>query len=286
MHSPAADVPPLDATEQDDHEDTAVSWAPLDAGPWSEDAMDLHLDGTTALVTGAASGIGRAVVRALAAEGVRVALLDRDAVALRVAAGESVDPVLLAADVTDEGQVAAAVDEAVRTLGGLNAVVCCAGVSGPVGMPIEETALAAWNRVFAVNVTGAFLVLKHALPALRASAAAAVVLLASDSAVVASPGMAPYAASKAALVQFGRALSVDLADTDIRVNAVAPSIVDTPMSRGDLGAAAFVEPAFPVQTADEVAGHVAYLVSPRSRAINGTTLLSDFGFTARSGFPA
>jgi dihydroanticapsin dehydrogenase len=140
--------------------------------------------------------------------------------------------------------------------------------------------------VFAVNVTGAFLVLKHALPALRAAPAASVVLLASDSAVVASPGMVPYAASKAALVQFARALSVDLSDTRIRVNTVAPSIVDTPMSRGDLGSDAFDAPGFPVQSAAEVAAHVVYLASPRSRAINGTTLLSDFGFTARSGFPA
>ena len=67
---------------------------------------------------------------------------------------------------------------------------------------------------------------------------------------------------------------------------MSPSIVDTPMSRGDLGAAAFDEPAFPVQSADEVAAHVVYLLSPRSRAVNGTTLLSDFGYTARSGFPA
>jgi dihydroanticapsin dehydrogenase len=98
--------------------------------------------------------------------------------------------------------------------------------------------------------------------------------------------MVPYCASKAALVQFGRALSVDLADSGIRVNALAPSIVDTPMSRGDLGAQAFVEPGFPVQTAAEVAAHVAYLVSPRARAVNGTILLSDFGYAARSGFPA
>lgn len=253
--------------------------------------MELRLDGTTALITGAGSGIGRAVALALAAEGVRTALLDRDVSALRDTARGcvergSADPVLLAADVTDEEQVSAAVAAGVAALGGLDAVVCCAGVSGPVGTAVEDTALADWNRVLAVNVTGAFLVLKHALPTLRAARSASVVLLASDSAVVASPGMAPYCASKAALVQFGRALSVDLAGTGVRVNAVAPSVVDTPMSRGDLGADAFDDPAFPVQTAEEVAAHVTYLVSPRSRAINGTTLLSDFGFTARSGFPA
>lgn len=257
----------------------------------SKDTMDLHLTGTTALVTGAASGIGRATALALAAEGVRVALLDRDASALEqtaaaVRAQGSADVLPFVVDLTDEEDVQRTVDAAIAELGHLNAVVCCAGISGPVGRGIEQTALAEWNAVFAVNVTAAFLVLRQALPALRAAASASVVLLSSDSAFVASPGMAPYAASKAALVQFARALSVDLAGTGIRVNTVAPSIVDTPMSRGDLGAAAFDAPAFPVQSADEVAAHVVYLVSPRSRAVSGTTLLSDFGFSARSGFPA
>lgn len=248
--------------------------------------MDLQLQGTTALVTGAASGIGRATALALAAEGVRVALLDRDAAALRETASGCREALVLVADVTDESEVRAAVGSAAMTLGRLDAVVCCAGISGPVGTSIEDTDLADWDAVLSVNVTGAFLVLKHALPMLRAAPAASVVLLASDSAFVASPGMVPYGASKAALVQFGRALSVDLSDTRIRVNTVAPSIVDTPMSRGDLGSAAFDAPGFPVQSAADVAAHVSYLVSPLSRAINGTTLLSDFGYTARSGFPA
>lgn len=248
--------------------------------------MDLQLTGTTALVTGAASGIGRATALALAAEGVRVALLDRDADALAETARGCGDAVIRVVDVTDEAQVAVAVSTSVAELGGVDAVVCCAGISGPVGSSIEEISLLEWNAVFAVNVTGTFLVLAKVLPALRASASASVVLLASDSAFVSSPGMAPYCASKAALVQLGRSLSVDLAGTGIRVNTVAPSIVDTPMSRGDLGAEAFVAPPFEVQTPEDVASHVLYLVSPRSRAINGTTVLSDFGYSARSGFPA
>ncbi|WP_353115705.1 SDR family oxidoreductase [Microbacterium sp.] len=247
--------------------------------------MDLGLRGRTALVTGAAGGIGRAVARALAAEGMRVALLDRDREGLhdtaRVCGG-----VVVPADVTDEEQVSAAVQEAGRVLGGLHAVVCCAGISGPVGTGIEQTSRTQWDAVFAVNVTGAFLVLKHAIPLLRAAPEAVAVLIASDSAVVASPGMAPYCASKAALVQLGRALSVDLAGDGIRVATVSPSVVDTPMSRDDLGVDGFDGAAFPVQTADEVASHVAYLVSTRARAVNGSGILSDFGFSARSGFPA
>ena len=284
---------PPGAEEQDDRDDTAVLLRTTGAGTACEEQMDLQLHDRTALITGAGSGIGRATARALAGEGVRVALLDRDSAALRGTAAlvrdavpDAAEAVLVLADVTDEEQVRAGVLRAVDGLGGLDHVVCCAGISGPVGSSIEDTDLAAWNAVLAVNVTGPFLVLKHALPALRVAVRASVVLLASDSAVVASPGMAPYCASKAALVQFGRALSVDLLGTGIRVNSIAPSVVDTPMSRGDLGEAALDEPGFPVQTADEVAAHVAYLLSPHAGAVNGTTLLSDFGYTARSGFPA
>jgi len=248
--------------------------------------MELQLQGRTALVTGAAGGIGRAVAQALSAEGVRVALLDRSAAGLEETAASCPGSVPLVADVTDEAAVGAAVAEAVVALDGLHTVVCCAGISGPVGSGIDETSLAEWQAVFAVNVTGAFLVLRAALPALRAAPAASVVLVASDSAFVASPGMAPYCASKAALVQFGRALSVDLAGDDVRVTTVSPSIVDTAMSRGDLGDAAFAAPAFPVQTAEEIAAHVVYLASPRARAVNGSGILSDFGYSARSGFPA
>jgi NAD(P)-dependent dehydrogenase (short-subunit alcohol dehydrogenase family) len=248
--------------------------------------MELQLQGRTALITGAAGGIGRAVAQALAAEGVRVALLDRDPAGLAATAAACAGSVSVVADVTDEASVASAVSEAVTALGALHTVVCCAGISGPVGSGIEQTSLAEWQAVFAVNVTGAFLVLRAALPALRAAPGAAVVLLASDSAFVASAGMAPYCASKAALVQFGRALSVDLAADDVRVVTVSPSIVDTPMSRGDLGDGAFTAPAFPVQTADEVAAHVVYLASPRASAVNGSGILSDFGYSARSGFPA
>lgn len=253
--------------------------------------MDLRLADRTALVTGAGSGIGRAVARALAAEGMRVGLLDRDAAGLaetaRLLADAGADVEVAVADVTDEEQVDAAVAAVRAAFGALHTVVCCAGISGPVGSGIAETSRAEWDRVFAVNVTGAFLVVRAALPALRAAEAASIVLLASDSAVVASPGMTAYCASKAALVQFGRALSVDLAPDGIRVTHVSPSVVDTPMSRADLGADdGFTASDFPVQSAAEVAAHVAYLASPRARAISGTGLISDFGYSARSGFPA
>lgn len=258
--------------------------------------MDLGLAGRTALVTGAASGIGRAVTARLLEEGANVVALDRDGGALAGAWGgadASSRVLAVTADVADEASVAGAVAEAVARFGGLGLVVGCAGVSGPVGTALEHVALADWHNVLAVNVTGSFLLLKHTLPELRRAAAgpageASAVLMASDSSLVVAPGMAPYCASKAAVLQLARAAAVEAMGTGVRVNAVCPSIVDTPMSRVDLGLepGGFQAAEFPVQSGDEVAGEVLFLLSPLARAVNGTALVSDFGYTARSGFPA
>jgi dihydroanticapsin dehydrogenase len=243
--------------------------------------MDLHLTARRALVTGAAGGIGRAAVQALAAEGVRTAAIDLDPRVREIG-----DPGVVV-DLTDADTVAAAVEACAQELGGIDVLVLAAGISGPVGTPLAETLLADWERVFAVNVTGAFLALRAALPWLRRSDAPAVVIVASDSALVATAGMVPYGASKAALLQLARAAAVELAPEGIRVNAVCPSIVDTPMSRGDLGMpSGFAAAEYPVQTAAEVADQIVLLASPRLRPVSAATWVSDFGVSARSGFPA
>ncbi len=250
--------------------------------------MDLGLEGRVALVTGAAGGIGAAIVRRLVAEGARVVAVDRDAVGLAALEAGSPGAVRsIAVDITDETQVNRAVEEVVDRFGGLDVLVSAAGISGPVGTLLPDLTLAEWSSVVQVNLTGAFLVLRAAVPALRGSTAASVVLVASDSALVATPGMVPYGASKAGLLQLARAAAVDLARDGIRVTAVCPSIVDTPMSRADLGLlAGFRSAPYPVQTPDEVAAQVAFLAAPVSRAVNATALVSDFGYSARSTFPA
>lgn len=249
--------------------------------------MDFGFHGRVVLVTGAGGGIGAATVRLLVREGARVAAMDRDAGALTALDDLGSDMVLqIAADVTKEAQVERAVLSTVERFGGLDILVSCAGISGPVGTLLPDVTLAEWTAVLQVNLTGAFLVLRAAVPALRQSATAAVVFVASDSAFVSAPGMVPYAASKAAVLQLARASAVDLEPDGIRVSAVCPSIVDTPMSRGDLGVTGFAAEPYPVQAPDEVAVQIAFLASPLSRAVNATALVSDFGYSARSTFPA
>ncbi|MGN7188811.1 SDR family NAD(P)-dependent oxidoreductase [Microbacterium enclense] len=243
--------------------------------------MDLQLSSRRAVVTGAAGGIGRAAVGALAAEGALVGAVDLDP-RVREIGGHGV-----VADLTDADAAAAAVDACAREVGGIDVLVLAAGISGPVSSPLEETSAADWERVFAVNVTGAFLTLRAALPWLRRSDAPAAVVVASDSALVVTAGMVPYAASKAALLHLARASAVELAPEGIRVNAVCPSIVDTPMSRGDLGMPeGFAGAEYPVQTPAEVADQIVLLASPRLRPVSAAAWVSDFGMSARSGFPA
>ena len=118
--------------------------------------------------------------------------------------------------------------------------------------------------------------------------AGAIVNLSSGVALFGQNGAAAYCATKGAISAMSKSLAIDEAAHGVRVNCVCPSIVDTPMSRADLGLGdrGFADAAFPVQTADEVARHVLYLASPASRPINGQAVVSDFGYLARSSFPA
>ena len=242
--------------------------------------MDLHLTGRTALVTGGASGIGRAAVAALLAEGVRVTVLDRAARPDDLPG----DVRWHTGDVTDEESVA----DVVRDCGPLDIAVGCAGVSGPTGKAPADITREEFSRTVEVNLTGQFLLAKHASAAMRPGSGGAVVFVASDSGFVAAPGMVAYCASKGGLVMLTKALATDLEPLGVRVNCVAPSIVDTPMSRADLGLTrqGFDGQPYPVHRPEEVAAAVCYLASDLARGINGTAHVMDFGALARSSFPA
>lgn len=249
--------------------------------------MDLHLANRVALVTGGVSGIGLACVDRLLAEGARVAVLDRttDGHAVVEPRRQQGFPVeFVQADVTVESEVADAVARTVEIFGRVDAVLGCAGVSGPVGTLAADVSEQDWDRVMAVNVKGNFLVAKHTIPRLAFSDIATIVFIASDSALVAFEGMAPYCTSKGAVLQLTRSLSVD--HPGIRVNCLCPGVVDTPMSRADLGRPrGFTGTGLPVMQPDQVAAHAAFLASPVSAPINGTPIVSDFGYVARSALP-
>jgi NAD(P)-dependent dehydrogenase (short-subunit alcohol dehydrogenase family) len=181
--------------------------------------------GRRVLVTGGGSGIGLACVRLLHREGARVAVLDVDSAAAQQAARE-VDGVAMWADVADEAAVQSSVNQAAEALGGLDGLVNAAGVAKQGRL--EETDLAGWNRVLAVNLTGPFMVCRAAVPFLRHAGGGTIVNIASGQGLRPSGTGCAYAASKGGLVILSKSLAIELAPA-IRVNAICPGRVDTPM---------------------------------------------------------
>lgn len=186
----------------------------------------MRMRGRRVLITGGASGIGLETARLFVAEGARVALLDREgtadaAAAIGPAAAEMV------VDVTDEAAVGRAVTGAAAALGGLDGVVNSAGIS--LWRPFAETSFAEWRRVHAIDLDGPFLVCRAALPLLRAAGGGTIVNLASGAGLRPLPNLGAYCSAKAGLVMLTRSLALELVAEDIRVNAVAPGPVLTPM---------------------------------------------------------
>jgi len=192
------------------------------------------------------------------------------------------------ADVTREADVQTAVAATLERFGRLDILLACAGIALPLAK-VTDLSVEDWDRVMAVNARGVFLSAKHCIPPMRAQGGGAIVIIASDSAYVAAPDMAPYCASKGAALMLTRALSVDHAADNIRVNCVSPSVVDTPMARAALGAgpdddlADFGLPE--VHSAESVAEKLLFLASDESAGISGESLVIDFGGLAKSTFP-
>ncbi|BBK43512.1 3-oxoacyl-ACP reductase [Allostella vacuolata] len=246
----------------------------------------MRLDGRRILITGAASGIGRATAGLFRAEGARVALADRDGDRLAAAVAEMAPGAIgLACDVTDPGSVAAAVGAAAERMGGLDGVVNSAGLC--TFHSFETTTAAEWSAMMAVNLTGPFHVCQAAVPHLKAAGGGTIVNIASGAGLRPLANAAAYCATKAGLLMFGKALAIDLAPAGIRVNAVCPGVVQTPMVEGLLAEepdrAAAVERILDryvirrFGTVDEMASAALFLTSEESSFVTGTALAVDGG---------
>lgn len=245
--------------------------------------------GKTALVTGAARGIGLATTRRLLSRGWRVAMVDRDREALAEAAGPLEAVHAMDCDVSDPEQVSRMVEDTVSALGGIDAVVNNAGVAD-FG-PLEETDFARWRAVMATNLDGVFLVSQAALPALKA-ARGAIVNIASISGLRASTLRVAYGTSKAAVIQLTKQQAVELGEHGIRANCVCPGPVRTKLamavhSQDIVDAYHDAIPLNRYGSEDEIAGVIAFLCGPEASYVTGQVIAADGGFEATGvGLPA
>jgi NAD(P)-dependent dehydrogenase (short-subunit alcohol dehydrogenase family) len=249
--------------------------AACSAPSWDSHLPSDKLKGRRILLTGAASGIARRAAAIFVEEGAVVAMMDRDADALRRAASE-VGGTPVVADVTDEAVVGAAVEEASAALGGLDGLVNCAGTSRPGR--VEDVDIADWRRVVEINLIGPHIVLRACLPHLRQAPFATVVNVASGQGLMpAGPSNSAYAASKGGLINLTRSLAKELAPR-IRVNSICPGMVPTPLTEGRTGDGsqyALKRNA----TVLEVAQAILFMTGPESAFITGVALPVDGGRT-------
>ncbi|HIF96762.1 MAG TPA: SDR family oxidoreductase [Myxococcales bacterium] len=247
--------------------------------------------GKVALVTGAGSGIGRKSAELLAQEGARVLVCDLDEQSgqqtlrrIRDAGGEAD---FWRVDVAQESEVETMVAHCVEHFGRLDCAVNNAGISGPSG-GLETIELPDWNRVLAVNLTGVFLCMKHELLRMREQKAGSIVNMSSGAGLIATPGLAPYSASKHGVLGITRAAAVENARQGIRINAVCPGSIDTPMLRAAMDTDSAVEkmirasmPIGRLGEAEEVAEAVVWLCSDRASLVTGHSMGVDGASVAR-----
>lgn len=252
----------------------------------------MRLPGKVAVITGGGSGIGRATALAFAREGARLALVDRDAAGANETAAlvtaQGSEAMVCISDVGEPGTADRDAAAILARFGRIDILFTAAGFS--VGGTIMTTSPEDWDRVFRANVGGTWLWARAVVPAMRAQGGGAIVTTASQLAIAGGAGNAAYIAAKGAILSLTRTMALDFAADRIRVNALAPGAIDTPMLRRSFGRAADPAAAEAKSVArhplgrlgrpEEIAEAALYLASDAAAFTTGTTLAVDGGWLA------
>ena len=245
------------------------------------------LSGNGAIVTGSTRGIGRAIAEALIEAGARVVISSEDAADTERVAAELGMPGI-ACDVTDHAALERLVAEGEATLGGLDILVCNAGITGRAG-PFAEIDMEDYAQVMAINLTAQVLLCNHALPRMAARGGGAAILISSLSGLRGNGRINAYALSKAGVAQLARNLAVEWGPQAIRVNAISPGFIATELSQPLLDNAEFMArrmamtPLRRPGTPAEVAGAAVFLAAPAGAFVNGHNLVIDGGTLITDG---
>ncbi|CAM2759094.1 SDR family NAD(P)-dependent oxidoreductase [Streptomyces albus] len=250
--------------------------------------MSGEFEGKAALVTGAASGIGLAVARRLGQGGAAVVVADYDEDGAQVAAGEletaGVRAEPLVVDVTDPDSVRESVRFTTERFGSLDLAVNNAGVGGP-SMPTGEYEITAWQRVISTNLSGVFYGLRYQLPVMAAAGRGAIVNMSSILGTNGFAGSPAYVAAKHGVIGLTKTAALEYADKGVRINAVGPGFIDTPLLRETDNPMRerliSLHPQGRLGTAEEVAEVTAFLLSDRAAFVQGSYHLVDGGYAAQ-----